>query len=86
MLPVDSTLRLCRDFNNPDNFKQILRPLLVPRIVDTASHRQVGEYIYNFFTQLGWVAEWDQFEVIHSITVSKRLSSSNPLPSAFDFS
>ncbi|KAK6030079.1 hypothetical protein OSTOST_03794, partial [Ostertagia ostertagi] len=54
LLPLNSTLRLCRDFNNPEGFKQILRPLLVPRIVDTPQHRQVGEYIYNFFIRLGW--------------------------------
>ncbi|XGW02815.1 hypothetical protein V3C99_014667 [Haemonchus contortus] len=64
LLPVNSTLRLCRDFNNPVGFKQILKPLLVPRIVDTPEHRQVGEYIYNFFNHLGWATEWDQFEAI----------------------
>ncbi|VDL73392.1 unnamed protein product [Nippostrongylus brasiliensis] len=46
---------------NQAAFQSILKPLLVPRIVDTPQHRQVGEYIFNFFTQLGWSTEWDQF-------------------------
>ncbi|KAJ1372659.1 hypothetical protein KIN20_034865 [Parelaphostrongylus tenuis] len=61
-LPVNSTLRLCRDFMNTTDFKRILRPLLVPRVVGTKEHREVGEYIKRFFDELGWSSEWDEFE------------------------
>ncbi|RCN39635.1 peptidase, M28 family [Ancylostoma caninum] len=62
LLPVNSTIRLCRDFMNPARFQKILKPLLVQRIVDTPQHRQVGEYIHNYFVKLGWSTEWDVFE------------------------
>ncbi|CAJ0591892.1 unnamed protein product [Cylicocyclus nassatus] len=62
LLPKNSTMRLCRDFMNPSRFQKILKPFLVPRIVDTPQHRQVGEYIHNYFTKLGWHTEWDQFQ------------------------
>ncbi|KJH53384.1 peptidase, M28 family [Dictyocaulus viviparus] len=61
-LPLNSTFRLCRDFMDPDGFQRILSPLLVPRVVGTVQHRQVGQYIKNFFDLLGWTTEWDIFQ------------------------
>lgn len=62
LLPRNSTLRLCRDFTDTNRFKELLKPLLVPRIVDTAGHRQVGDYLQKFFVDLGWNTEWDEFQ------------------------
>lgn len=62
LLPQNSTLRLCRDFTNQNRFRSILRPLMIPRVVDTTQHRQVGEYIKKFYSDLGWATEWDEFQ------------------------
>lgn len=61
LLPESSTLRLCRDFTNQTRFKEILAPIMVPRIVDTPQHRQVGDYLQGFLHNLGFATEWDAF-------------------------
>ncbi|CAI5451914.1 unnamed protein product [Caenorhabditis angaria] len=62
ILPDSSTLRLCRDFTNQTRFKEILKPLMVPRIVDTPQHKIVGNYIESFLANLGFSTEWDTFQ------------------------
>ncbi|CAD6198023.1 unnamed protein product [Caenorhabditis auriculariae] len=62
VLPDSSTLRLCRDFTNQTRFRQILKPLMVTRVVDTPQHRAVGNYINEFLTNLGFKTEWDAFQ------------------------
>ncbi|VDO70676.1 unnamed protein product [Heligmosomoides polygyrus] len=81
LLPQNSTIRLCRDFMDPAGFRQILKPLLVERVVGTQKHRQVGEYIFNFFTNLGWSTEWDEFEenTPYGVKVFRNLIVTNPV-------
>ncbi|CAB3397917.1 unnamed protein product [Caenorhabditis bovis] len=62
LLPESSTLRLCRDFTNRTRFQEILNPIMVTRVVDTPSHRAVGDYLANFMTKLGFAIEWDAFQ------------------------
>jgi len=46
---------------NMPKFRDLLRPILVPRIVNTPQHRQVGEYIFNTMQAAGFHVEWDNF-------------------------
>lgn len=66
---------------DPAGFRQILKPLLVERVVGTQKHRQVGEYIFNFFTNLGWSTEWDEFEenTPYGVKVFRNLIVTNPV-------
>lgn len=47
--------------NGIKDFKKLLKPLLVPRMPDTDSNRQVQQYIRNHFTRLNWNVEDDTF-------------------------
>uniref|UniRef100_A0A7E4V6Q7 Glutaminyl-peptide cyclotransferase n=1 Tax=Panagrellus redivivus TaxID=6233 RepID=A0A7E4V6Q7_PANRE len=46
---------------NAAAFRQLLKPILVERIVDTQSHRQVGDYLKSTVEQYGFSTEWDAF-------------------------
>ncbi|KAI6216117.1 Glutaminyl-peptide cyclotransferase [Aphelenchoides besseyi] len=46
---------------NIHTFQQILKPILVPRIVSTPQHRQVGEYLFKKMQDAGFHVEWDEF-------------------------
>ncbi|KAI6189261.1 Glutaminyl-peptide cyclotransferase [Aphelenchoides besseyi] len=46
---------------NMHTFQQILKPILIPRIVSTPQHRQVGEYLFKKMQDAGFHVEWDQF-------------------------
>ncbi|KAI6190643.1 hypothetical protein M3Y97_00140900 [Aphelenchoides bicaudatus] len=46
---------------NMAHFKELLRPILVPRIVNTPQHRQVGDYLFRTMQDAGFHVEWDNF-------------------------
>ncbi|CAG8579469.1 4005_t:CDS:2 [Paraglomus brasilianum] len=41
--------------------EEFVKPFLVPRVVDTDSHREVEKFIVSTFTNLGWDVEEDKF-------------------------
>ncbi|CAJ0582205.1 unnamed protein product, partial [Mesorhabditis spiculigera] len=61
VLPKNSTRRLCADFWDVNRFNAYLRPIMVPRIVGTQQHRQVGEFMARTMSEMGWHTEWDEF-------------------------
>ncbi|CAJ0950947.1 unnamed protein product, partial [Mesorhabditis belari] len=61
VLPKNSTYRLCSDFWDLSRFKSFLKPILVPRIVGTPQHRQVGDFLQKTMQDMGWHTEWDEF-------------------------
>uniref|UniRef100_A0AC34GCX9 Glutaminyl-peptide cyclotransferase n=1 Tax=Panagrolaimus sp. ES5 TaxID=591445 RepID=A0AC34GCX9_9BILA len=44
-----------------DTFKQLLKPILVERIVETPSHIKVGQFLKSTVEQYGFTPEWDIF-------------------------
>ncbi|XP_075230629.1 glutaminyl-peptide cyclotransferase-like isoform X2 [Lycorma delicatula] len=50
------------ELSDENRFQNILSNILVPRIVGTAQHEAVKEYIVNFFKELNWTVEQDHFE------------------------
>ncbi|KAI6224374.1 Glutaminyl-peptide cyclotransferase [Aphelenchoides fujianensis] len=48
-------------FTNIRRFRELLKPILVPRIVNTPQHRQVGEYLFKTLEDAGFHTEWDEF-------------------------
>uniref|UniRef100_A0A0N4ZYA5 Glutaminyl-peptide cyclotransferase n=1 Tax=Parastrongyloides trichosuri TaxID=131310 RepID=A0A0N4ZYA5_PARTI len=47
---------------NEQEFKNLLQPIMVERIVGTPSHKRVGDYISNQAKQAGFEVEYDIFE------------------------
>uniref|UniRef100_A0A8R1TWP4 Glutaminyl-peptide cyclotransferase n=1 Tax=Onchocerca volvulus TaxID=6282 RepID=A0A8R1TWP4_ONCVO len=48
--------------NNEQKFRELLNPILVPRIVGTQSHDEVAEYLSRTLSALNFTTEWDSFE------------------------
>ncbi|KAL3985479.1 Peptidase M28 family protein [Acanthocheilonema viteae] len=57
----NSLERFCR-MNNRQRFQEFLKPILVPRIVGTESHKKVAEHFSRTLSALGFTIEWDLFE------------------------
>uniref|UniRef100_A0AC34QRL1 Glutaminyl-peptide cyclotransferase n=1 Tax=Panagrolaimus sp. JU765 TaxID=591449 RepID=A0AC34QRL1_9BILA len=59
-MSTDDLRYLC-GFTDMDAFKQLLKPIMVERIVGTPSHQQVGQFIKQAAEQYGFATEWDIF-------------------------
>ncbi|CAG2217419.1 QPCT [Mytilus edulis] len=53
---------LAKEFTEHKTFKELLQPILVPRMVDTDSHRNVREHLINTLKSLNWHVEVDEFQ------------------------
>jgi glutaminyl-peptide cyclotransferase len=57
----DNDLRRLGSLSNITAVKQLLRPLLIPRIVESPGHKQAALYIKNTVEEYGFQTEWDRF-------------------------
>ena len=48
--------------NDLVDFNKILDNIMIPRVVGTAGHKKVREYIVNEFEDLNWTVELDEFD------------------------
>ncbi|EFO23566.1 hypothetical protein LOAG_04916 [Loa loa] len=48
--------------NDRQKFRELLEPILVPRIVGTQSHEEVAGHLSRTLSALGFTTEWDLFE------------------------
>ncbi|VDN81727.1 unnamed protein product [Brugia pahangi] len=48
--------------NDRQKFRELLEPILVPRIVGTQSHKEVAEHLSRTLSALGFTIEWDLFD------------------------
>lgn len=53
---------LAKEYTEHKTFKELLQPILVPRMVDTDSHRDVREHLINTLKSLNWHVEIDEFQ------------------------
>lgn len=53
---------LAKEYTEHKTFKELLQPILVPRMVDTNSHRDVREHLMNTLKSLNWHVEVDEFQ------------------------
>lgn len=53
---------LAKEYTVHKTFKELLQPILVPRMVDTDSHRNVREHLINTLKSLNWHVEVDEFQ------------------------
>ncbi|CAD5231629.1 unnamed protein product [Bursaphelenchus xylophilus] len=64
-MPNSLSLRDAADLASLTDMKAFyaqLRPILVPRIVNTEQHRQVAQHIHTELNKAGFNVEWDEFE------------------------
>jgi glutaminyl-peptide cyclotransferase len=59
-LSVNNLQYLC-NLSNMDTFKQLLKPILVERIVESPAHVKVGQFLKATVEQYGFSTEWDIF-------------------------
>ena len=67
--------------------EEFVKPFLVPRVVDTDSHREVEKFIVSTFTKLGWDVEEDRFtdstplgdKLFNNIIVTKDITARSRL-------
>uniref|UniRef100_A0AAF5CV71 Glutaminyl-peptide cyclotransferase n=2 Tax=Strongyloides stercoralis TaxID=6248 RepID=A0AAF5CV71_STRER len=59
-LSLENRIKLAKSWNK-ERFENILRPILVERVVGTEAHREVGNYIINEASNAGFNIELDIF-------------------------
>ena len=60
-MSTDDLRTLC-SLTNMDLFKQLLKPILVERIVETTGHEQVAQFLKSTSEKFGFTTEWDIFQ------------------------
>uniref|UniRef100_A0A914CWI0 Glutaminyl-peptide cyclotransferase n=1 Tax=Acrobeloides nanus TaxID=290746 RepID=A0A914CWI0_9BILA len=58
---TDDEVRKLSALTNISTFKQLLQPILVPRVVETPQHKQVALYLKRKVEEYGFQTEWDRF-------------------------
>ncbi|KAF4529540.1 hypothetical protein B566_EDAN014386 [Ephemera danica] len=57
----DLQLQKIASLGNTTQFRQLLSPILVPRVVGTEGHENVKQHLVQFMQSLGWDVEQDSF-------------------------
>ncbi|XP_065339633.1 glutaminyl-peptide cyclotransferase isoform X1 [Cloeon dipterum] len=58
---TDEQIKKISDMENNANFKALLDPIMVPRVVGTENHEKVKKYLMDTMQNLGWQVEEDAF-------------------------